>query len=214
MKGLPKMRRVLYIFIACIMMFTLAACGGGSSSEEGITQQENSQDGAGSAVAENALVVYFSATGNTESVAEAIAETQGAELYEIVPEDPYTDEDLDYNNSSSRTTAEQNDENARPAISGEIENIDDYDVIYVGFPIWWNDMPRIMYTFFDTYDFSGKTIAPFCTSGGSGISGAVSNIEELEPSATVTEGLRTSPSDAEGDIAEWLESIGLVQQEG
>lgn len=134
MKGLPKMRRVLYIFIACIMMFTLAACGGGSSSEEGSTQQENSQDGAGSAVAEDALVVYFSATGNTESVAEAIAETQGAELYEIVPEDPYTDEDLDYNNSSSRTTAEQNDENARPAISGEIENIDDYDVIYVGFP--------------------------------------------------------------------------------
>ena len=107
MKGLPKMRRVLYIFIACIMMFTLAACGGGSSSEEGSTQQENSQDGAGSAVAEDALVVYFSATGNTESVAEAIAETQGAELYEIVPEDPYTDEDLDYNNSSSRTTAEQ-----------------------------------------------------------------------------------------------------------
>ena len=75
-------------------------------------------------------------------------------------------------------------------------------------------MPRIMYTFFDTYDFSGKTIAPFCTSGGSGISGAVSNIEELESSATVTEGLRTSPSDAEDDIAEWLESIGLVQQEG
>ena len=156
-------------------------------------------------------MVDCSATGNTESVAETLAQMQGAELYEIVPEDPYTDEDLDYNDSSSRTTTEQNDETARPAISGEIDNIENYDTVYVGFPIWWNDMPRIMYTFFDTYDFSGKTIAPFCTSGGSGISEAVNNIEELEPSATVVEGLRTSPSGAEADIADWLESIGAAQ---
>lgn len=192
------MKKIIYVLIAGIMAFALAACGsGGSSENEGA--QENTQ---GSSAGGNSLVVYFSATGNTESVAE---------LYEIVPEDPYTDEDLDYNDSSSRTTTEQNDETARPAISGEIDNIENYDTVYVGFPIWWNDMPRIMYTFFDTYDFSGKTIAPFCTSGGSGISEAVNNIEELEPSATVVEGLRTSPSGAEADIADWLESIGAAQ---
>ena len=128
-----------------------------------------------------------------------------------MPEQPYTDADLDYNDSSSRSTVEQNDENARPAISGSIENIEDYDVIYVGFPIWWGDMPRILYTFFDNYNLSGKTIAPFATSGGSGISGAVESIRELEPEGTVTEGLLTSASTAESDLNEWLGSIGLEQ---
>src|SRR5699024_1923418 len=127
-------------------------------------------------------------TGNTKAVAEIFAEEKNWDIYEIVPEQPYTDADLDYNDSSSRSTVEQNDENARPAISGSIENIEDFDVIYVGFPIWWGDMPRILYTFFDNYDLSGKTIAPFATSGGSGISGAVESIRELEPEATVTEG--------------------------
>ena len=201
------MKKVIFVLVTCVMVFALAACGGESPSESGSTQQDASGSDAGG----NSLVVYFSATGNTESVAETLAETQSADIYEIVPEDPYTEEDLDYNDSSCRANAEQNDESARPAISGEIENIDDYEVIYVGFPIWWGNMPRIMYTFFDTYDFSGKTIAPFCTSGGSGISGAVSSIEELEPDAEITEGLRTSPSGAADDIAQWLESTGLAQ---
>lgn len=202
------MKRLLYIFMACVMLFSLAACGEGDTSAEGNTQQAAVQtDGEKG----DSLVVYFSATGNTEAVAEILAETQGAELYEIVPEDPYTETDLDYNDSSSRATVEQNDEDARPAISGELPDMDDYDVIYVGFPIWWGDMPKIMYTFFDTCDLSGKTIAPFCTSGSSGISGVAAHIEEMEPSATVTEGLRTSPSGAEEDVAEWIESIGLTR---
>lgn len=158
-----------------------------------------------------ALVVYFSATGNTETVAKALAEAQGAEIYEIVPEQPYTDEDLNYSDRSSRSTIEQNDDTARPAISGSIENMESYDVVYVGFPIWWGDMPRILYTFFDGYDLSGKTIAPFCTSGGSGISQAVQSIAGLEPEATITDGLRTSASGAESDIAEWLTQIGLAE---
>ena len=203
------MKKVFYLFLSCVLAFGLAACGDSGSSERGTedSRQESSQGGE----ERNSLVVYFSATGNTESAAETLAEIQGADLYEIVPEEPYTDEDLDYNDNSSRTTVEQNDSEARPAISGEIENLDDYDVIYVGFPIWWNDMPRIMYTFFDTYDLSGKTIAPFCTSGGSGISVAAAAIEELEPSAEVTEGLRTSPSEAEEDLTQWLENIGLTK---
>lgn len=161
----------------------------------------------------NALVIYFSATGNTKVVAESLAELQGADLYEIVPEQRYTDEDLNYNDPSTRASVEQNDESARPAISGGIDNIEDYDVIYVGFPIWWGDIPRILNTFFDTYDLSGKTIAPFCTSGGSGISRAVQSITELEPSAIVTDGLRANASNAEDDLIQWLNTIGLAKQE-
>lgn len=157
------------------------------------------------------MIVYFSATGNTKAVAEIFAAALDADLYEIVPVQPYTDEELNYNDSSTRATVEQNDENARPAISGSVENIGDYDVIYVGFPIWWGDMPRILYTFFDSYDLSGKTIAPFATSGGSGISKAVQSIEALEPEAAVTEGLLTSGSRAESDLTEWLGSIGLAE---
>ena len=161
-----------------------------------------------------ALVVYFSATGNTKAVAETLAESTGADIYEIVPEQPYTAEDLNYNDRSTRATAEQNDPNARPAISGGIDNLDQYDVIYVGYPIWWGDMPRIIYTFFDTYDLSGKTIAPFCTSGGSGLSGTPKTIAELEPSAIVTAGLHVSgygTDNAYSDAGDWLAEIDLSE---
>lgn len=161
--------------------------------------------------AAKALVVYFSATGTTEAVAEALTETQNADVYEIIPDQPYTDADLNYNDRTSRATVEQNDASARPSISGGVSNIGDYDVIYVGFPIWWGDMPRIMFTFFDSYDLSGKTIAPFATSGGSGISGAVRSIEGLEPTATVTSGLLANGSNTADMISQWLDSIGLAE---
>lgn len=152
------------------------------------------------------IVVYFSCTGNTKAVAEIIAEKQGADIYEIIPEQPYTDEDLDYGDRSSRSTKEQNDSSSRPAISGSID-LSGYDTVYVGYPIWWADMPRIMYTFFDTYDLSGKTIAPFCTSGGSGLSGTPKTISELEPDANVTAGLHADGSEKE--VSDWLTEIGL-----
>lgn len=159
-----------------------------------------------------ALVVYFSATGNTKAVAETLTELTGADIYEIVPEQPYTDEDLNYNDRTTRATVEQNDPDARPAIQGSITNFEQYDVIYVGFPIWWGDMPRILYTFFDAYDFSGKTIAPFCTSGGSGLSGTPGTIAKLETGATVLDGLHVSDSDtdnAESQVSEWLSDNGI-----
>lgn len=162
----------------------------------------------------NALVVYFSATGNTKTVAETLAQLLGADIYEIVPEQLYTTEDLNYNNRSSRATVEQNDDSARPAISGSIDNIDDYDVIYIGYPNWWGDMPRIIYTFFDTYDLAGKKIAPFCTSGGSGLSGTSRTIASLEPEAEVLTGLHigaSSLSARERSISSWIESIGLSE---
>ncbi len=211
------MKRVKYLVLCFVLIFCLTSCGtGGTGGDTGAqtdsgvgTQSSSSEEREGDS---SALIVYFSAMGNTRAAAEILAEMQGAELCEIVPEEPYTEADLDYNNDSCRANEEQNDDNARPAISGEIEHIEDYDVIYVGFPIWWGGMPKILYTFFDTYDLSGKTIAPFCTSGGSGISGAVSEIEALEPSATVTEGLRTTAGDAESDFNQWLSAIGMSEQ--
>ena len=161
-----------------------------------------------------ALVVYFSATGNTKAVAETLAELQGADIFEIVPKQPYTDEDLNYNDRTTRATAEQNDPNVRPAISGSITDFEQYEVVYVGFPIWWGDMPRILYSFFDAYDFSGMTIAPFCTSGGSGLSGTPGTIAELESGATVLDGLHVSDSaadSAESSVSQWLADIGQAE---
>lgn len=218
-------KKIMALLMAGMVVLGASACGNtNSTSEENkvasqekmntSTEQEQNKSEMEDTSAEadgkmkKALVVYFSATGNTKAVAETLSEIQGADLYEIVPEEPYSDEDLDYSDRSHRAIAEQDDENARPAISGGMDNISDYDVIYIGYPIWWGDMPRIMYTFFDTYDFSGKTIAPFCTSGGSGLSGTPDVIAELEPEATVTEGLHTSASDAESELEGWLSSIG------
>ena len=143
------------------------------------------------------LVAYFSATNTTEGVAEHIANGLNADLYEIVPEDPYTEADLNYNDNNSRTTIEMNDPNARPAISGSVENMEQYDIIFVGYPIWWGEAPRIVSTFMESYDFSGKTIVPFCTSGGSGIGSSASNLERLTSGATWLDGRRLNGSDSQ-----------------
>ena len=155
------------------------------------------------------LVVYFSGTGNTRLLAERIAETTGADIFEIQPEDPYTDEDLNYNNDNCRANQEQNDPIARPAIASSIENIDDYDTIFLGYPIWWGTMPKIINTFLDTYDLSGKTIMPFCTSGGSGISTSVSAIRNACENADVKNGMRGFSSTSSSEIESWVdEALG------
>lgn len=207
------MKKVLSVLMTLAIVFSLAACGSGNNAGE-TSQGTDAETYVQTAEEESktktkALVVYFSVTGNTKIVAETLAELQDADIYEIVPEQPYTDEDLNYNDRTTRATAEQNDPDARPVISGSITDFEQYEVIYVGYPIWWGDMPRILYTFFDTYDFSGKTIAPFCTSGGSGLSGTPGTITELEPDATVLEGLHISGSaagSAESKVEEWLET--------
>lgn len=151
------------------------------------------------------LVVYFSATGNTESLAQTIAEVTGADIYEIVPEDPYTSEDLNYSDDNCRANQEMNDPDARPAIAGSVENMDEYDTILLGYPIWWGTMPRIINTFLDSYDMSGKTIMPFCTSGGTGITTSVSDIRDICTDSEVTDGLKGSASTGQADIEKWLE---------
>ncbi len=155
------------------------------------------------------LVAYFSATNTTEGVAEHIANGLNADIYEIVPEDPYTDADLNYNDNNSRTTIEMNDPSARPAISGSIENMEQYDIVFIGYPIWWGEAPRIVSTFMESYDFSGKTIVPFCTSGGSGIGSSASNLERLTSGATWLDGRRLNGSDSQDTVMEWVNSLGL-----
>lgn len=157
----------------------------------------------------NVLVVYFSATNTTEGVAEHIANGLNADIYEIVPEEPYTDADLDYNDNNSRTTIEMNDPSARPAISGSVENMDQYDIVFLGYPIWWGEAPRIVSTFVESYDFSGKTIVPFCTSGGSGMGSSATNLEQLTSGATWLEGRRLNGSDSLDTVMEWVNSLGL-----
>lgn len=155
------------------------------------------------------LVAYFSATNTTEGVAEQIANGLNADIYEIIPEDPYTDADLNYNDNNSRTTIEMNDPDARPAISGSVENMEQYTTVFIGYPIWWGEAPRIISTFVESYDFSGKTIVPFCTSGGSGIGSSAANLEQLTSDAQWLSGKRLNGSDSQDTVMEWVNSLGL-----
>ena len=130
------------------------------------------------------LVAYFSASGVTARAAREIAEAVGADLYEICPAEPYTDADLNWMDKKSRSTVEMNDTACRPAIAEPVANMEQYDTVFLGFPIWWYVEPRIVDTFLESYDFSGKTVIPFATSGGSGIGKAEKSLQQHCPKAS------------------------------
>ena len=155
------------------------------------------------------LVVYFSATGTTKGVAEKLAEGLNADLYEIVPEQPYTDADLDYNDRSSRTSQETDDPACRPAIAGELPDLTGYDTVFIGYPIWWGDVPRIVSGFVENIDLSGKTVAVFFTSGGSGLGSSMKHLEQQAGAGTWLEGKRFSPAAAADDLAAWARGLGI-----
>ena len=155
------------------------------------------------------LVAYFSATNNTEGVAQKLADGLGADLYEIVPEEPYTDEDLDYGNSQSRTSVEMDDPEARPAISGTVENMEQYDIVLIGYPIWWGEAPRIMSTFIESYDLSGKTLAAFCTSASSGFGNSDSALRSAASGSTWLDGHRFSAGASADDVMAWANGLGI-----
>ena len=134
------------------------------------------------------LVAYFSCTGTTEKVAEAIAATTGGKLYRITPAEAYTSADLDWQNKKSRSSVEMADEKSRPALGGEAIDLKDYDIIFLGYPIWWDLCPRPVNTFLEKYDFSGKTIISFATSGGSTIANSVKQFKKLYPKAVWKDG--------------------------
>lgn len=154
------------------------------------------------------LVAYFSASGVTKRVAEKLAQVAGADLFEIEPEQKYTKADLNWMDKKSRSTLEMNDRSSRPAIKSRI-NLSEYDNIFVGYPIWWYREPSIIDTFMESYDFSGKTIIPFATSGSSGLEESPQNIQTFAPKAKVTGGKRLSARITEAELKDWVDSLKL-----
>ena len=149
------------------------------------------------------LVAYFSASGVTAKVANKLSKAVGADLFEIKPAEPYTSADLDWTNKKSRSSVEMADKSSRPAIANKVADMSKYDVIFVGFPIWWYREPSIIDTFMESYDFSGKQVVPFATSGGSGMGDSGSIMQKLAPKATVDSGKRFSSGVSENDLKSW-----------
>lgn len=155
------------------------------------------------------LVAYFSASGVTAKAAEKLAEAAQADLYEIKPKIPYTRADLDWTDKKSRSSVEMNDKASRPAIAGKVENMEEYDTVFIGFPIWWYVAPTIINTFLESYRFSGKTIIPFATSGGSGMGRTNENLKPSCPGAVLMPGKMLNGSLSETELKNWVENMGL-----
>ena len=149
------------------------------------------------------LVAYFSASGTTAKVAKKMAEAIGADLYEIKPETPYTGADLNWQNKNSRSSVEMNDRSSRPAIAVKAADMPQYDVVFVGFPVWWYREPSIIDTFMESYDFAGKTVIPFATSGGSGLGDSAANMQKLAKGAKVVGGKRFSGNASAEELKAW-----------
>ena len=156
-----------------------------------------------------ALVAYFSASGQTVKLAKTIAGVTGGDLFEIAPETAYTAADLDWMDKKSRSTIEMNDPKSRPAIAGKVADMVQYDTVFVGFPIWWYQAPRIIETFLESYDFSGKTVVTFATSGGSGMGKTDSILKAVCPAAKWLPGKRLSSRESAASVQKWVESLGL-----
>lgn len=210
------MRKITLILLVLCLTIGLAACSAGNSeesagakngSEEAAAEQTENTGTDDNGSDTETLVVYFSVTGNTKGVAEKIASITGADAYEIRAAQEYTDADIDYNDSESRATHEQNDPSARPEIGSEQISLDGYKTIYIGYPIWWGEEPRIMDTFVESYNFDGITMIPFCTSGSSGIGVSARNLESNAGSGKWLEGDRFESSISEDELKSWIEGL-------
>lgn len=154
-----------------------------------------------------ALVAYFSATGTTEQAAQELAQAAGADLFRIEPQQPYTAADLNWNDRSSRSSREMNDEACRPALAQTAGDLADYGTVFVGFPVWWYVEPRIIDTFLEAHDFTGKTIVPFATSGGSGLGKAPERMQSLVPGAKVAAGKMLNGRQSADALRSWAQSF-------
>ena len=155
------------------------------------------------------LVAYFSASGETAKLAKTVAEVTGGDLFEIQPEVAYTAADLNWNDKHSRSTVEMNDVKSRPAIVNRVEDMAQYDIVFVGFPIWWYQAPRIIETFLGSYDFSGKAVIPFATSGGSGMGKTAEILKVACPGSKIDSGKRLSSRESTASVREWVESLHI-----
>lgn len=154
-------------------------------------------------------MVCFSATGNTKAVAGYIAGELGTDTYEIVPAEPYSSDDLNYNNDSSRVSVEHQDPDLRPALGGEELDLSGYDTIFLGYPLWWGEAPHVVLTFLESYNWTGKTIIPFCTSASSGLGDSDTNLHDNAPDAAWLDGQRFSGSVEQEEVVEWVSGLKL-----
>lgn len=232
------MKKYLSILMVIAVLFSFAACSNNAKRTKTETtantteMQKTENTEASASVSGKTLVVYFGVpedvdtndvdavagasivvkdgekVGNIQYVADIIQKNTGADLFRIEPETPYT---TDHEDLVDLAKEEQNS-NARPQIKNSIENFEQYDTVFVGYPNWWGDMPQIIYTFFDAYDFTGKTIIPYNTHGGSGFSNTISTIKNLEPNANVNEDgytvSRNNVNESESEIIAWLDDLG------
>ena len=229
-------KKLLSLSLAAVMALSLAACGqsdatddsqsAGQSQEEPSTpaptptpengedtsapdasEPEDSQSGENGGV----LVVYYSATGNTEAVAGYIAEATGGDLFELEPAEPYTDADLNWTDENSRVTLEHEDESLRDVelVADTVDNWDSYDTVFIGYPIWWGIAAWPVDTFVEANDFTGKTVIPFCTSSSSGLGQSGELLAEMAGTGDWLEGQRFRSSASQEDVTEWVASLGL-----
>ena len=222
-----KTKKIAAVLLTCIMAIGLTAgCGASntnqsasnndshststnqSGNEEADTNSENTTDTTGNG---KTLVVYYSASGNTKDVAEKIAKITEADLFEIEPVEPYTDDDLDWTDDDSRVSREHDDESLRDVelVSTTVDNWDSYDMVYIGYPIWWGIAAWPVDNFVKENDFTGKTVIPFCTAATSGIGDSGNLLEEMTGTGDWKEGERFHGGASESDISSWIDSLGL-----
>lgn len=213
------MKRILFLLTAGLLLLSLAACTGGAKTAPTVPAATESPEETASAAPASApatnpagqrssvLVVYFSATGTTKGVAERIAAIENADLYEIQAVQPYSSADLNWSDRNSRSTREQNDKAARPDIGSAPLDLAGYTKIYVGFPIWWGEEPRILDTFAESYAFDGVTMIPFCTSSSSGIGRSGRNLAEIAGSGNWLDGRRFGAGVSDAELQTWIDSL-------
>lgn len=190
-----KIKRLITLIIACAMTMSVMAANDDLNRNENMNNDGN-----------KTLVAYFSATGTTMEAATRLAKAIHADLYEIVPEVPYTSADLNWNNKNSRSSVEMADKSSRPAVASKVENMAQYNTVFVGFPIWWYIAPTIINTFLEQYDMTGKTIVPFFTSGGSGAGETLKYLKPSAPGANWVEPKNFNYM-SESDIITWTNSL-------
>ncbi len=219
------MKKAILVLLLLAFLFVGAGCGSApvqapseasqteapaeapapSQEPESAPPAEPAESGSEAEAEKSVLVVYFSATGTTRGIAERIASLTGADLAEIIPAEPYTAEDLSYNDRTTRATVEQNTPDARPEIANEIP-LDGYTTVYLGYPIWWGQAPRIMSSFVESHDFTGVTVIPFCTSGSSGAGRTGETLGEQAGTGTFLPSTRLSAGISDSDLQDWIDS--------
>lgn len=222
------MKKLIALFMGAAMVFSLAACSGGNPSSPDTTNPSETSESSASSTAPDTsepgstettagteggstLVVYFSATGNTEEAATYIAEITGGDLFELEPAQPYTDEDLNYGNDDSRVSREHEDESLRDVelVADTVDNWDSYDTVFIGYPIWWGVAAWPVDDFVEANDFTGKTVIPFCTSASSGLGESGELLAEMAGTGDWQEGIRFRSSVSKADVQEWLDGLNL-----